>query len=371
MKITRVEALHLRLPVVKEVADGTQDCLIVRVETDAGLSGLGEVVSGSYVARAVVEAPQSAPFRHGLAHIVEGMDPLDTEAVFQAMSSGTYWYGPGGVSRHAMSGVDMALWDIKGKAAGLPVRRLLKESAVNAVPAYASVLWPERPEGVSASAEAFLGQGYRAVKYGWAPMGPDAALDEELVAAARQALGHEVELMVDAGRAWDAETALSRAELFAPYAISWLEEPLQPYDYEGFKRLCAGAPMPIATGEVLALQEEYRPLIEEAGIGVVQPDLGRIGGITQAQHLAAFCRSLGATRPVPHAFGTGVLLAASAQWAAALDQPLTEYTRAPSPLAQELARHDMQFRDGLLHLTDAPGLGVALDEDVVERYRVA
>ena len=112
MKITRVQALHYRLPVVKEVADGTQDCLLVRVQTDAGISGLGEVVSGSYVARAVVEAPQSAPFRHGLAHIVEGMDPLDTEAVFQAMFEGTYWYGPGGVSRHAMSGVDMALWDL-------------------------------------------------------------------------------------------------------------------------------------------------------------------------------------------------------------------------------------------------------------------
>ena len=370
MKITRVEALHYRLPVVKEVADGTQDCLLVRVQTDAGISGLGEVVSGSYVARAVVEAPQSAPFRHGLAHIVEGMDPLDTEAVFQAMFEGTYWYGPGGVSRHAMSGVDMALWDIKGKAAGKPVRQLLNNSAVDAVPAYASVLWPERPEDVAASAEAFLAQGYRAVKYGWAPMGPDAALDAELVAAARQALGSEVELMVDAGRAWDAETALGRAELFAPHHISWLEEPLLPYDNEGFTRLCADSPVPIATGEVLALQEEYAPLVRGARIDVVQPDLGRIGGITQGQHLASFCRAEGATRPVPHAFGTGVLLAASAQWAAALDRTLTEYTRAPSPLAQHLVRHDMQFRDGLLHLGDAPGLGIELDERVAARYRV-
>ena len=176
------------------------------------------------------------------------------------------------LSRHAMSGVDMALWDIKGKAAGKPVRRLLKESAVDAVPAYASVLWPERPEGVAASAAAFLEQGYRAVKYGWAPMGPDAALDEALVAAARQALGAEVELMVDAGRAWDAETALERAKLFAPYAIAWLEEPLQPYDNEGFARLCAESPVPIATGEVLALQEEYRPLVEAARVHV---EIGR------------------------------------------------------------------------------------------------
>ncbi|MGY8824284.1 MAG: mandelate racemase/muconate lactonizing enzyme family protein [Candidatus Latescibacterota bacterium] len=371
MKITRVEALHLRLPEVREVADGTQDCLLVRIETDAGISGLGEVVSGSYVARAVVEAPRSAPFRHGLAQIVEGMDPLDTEAVFQAMVAGTYWYGPGGVSRHAMSGIDMALWDIKGKAAGKSVRHLLSASAVDSVPAYASVLWPANPELVDESARQFLAQGYRAVKYGWAPMGPDAALDEELVAAARQALGAEVDLMVDAGRAWDADTALARAERFAAYDIYWLEEPLAPYDTDGFTRLAAASPVPIATGEVLALQEEYQPLIAEANIHVVQPDLGRIGGITQGQHLAASCRGTGKTRPVPHAFGTGVLLAASAQWAAALDQPLTEYTRAPSPLAQNLARHDMQFKDGLLHLSDAPGLGVELDEHVVAQYRIA
>lgn len=371
MKITRVEALHLRLPEVKEVADGTQDCLIVRVHTDTGITGLGEVVSGSYVARAVVEAPQSAPFRHGLAHIVEGMDPLDTEAVFKAMTAGTYWYGPGGVSRHAMSGIDMALWDIKGKAAGKPVRQLLSATAVDAVPAYASVLWPANPELVAESAQAFLAQGYRAVKYGWAPMGPDAELDEALVAAARQALGNDVDLMIDAGRVWDADTALERAERFAKYNAYWLEEPLHPYDTAGFARLCAASPVPIASGEVLALQEEYQPLIETGKIHVVQPDLGRIGGITQGQHLAAFCRACGHTRPVPHAFGTGVLLAASAQWAAALDPPLTEYTRAPSPLAQQLARHDMQFKEGKLHLSTAPGLGVELDESVVERYRIA
>ena len=125
MKITEVEALHLRLPVVQEVADGTQDCLLVRVHTDTGLTGLGEVVSCSYVARATIESPRSAPFRHGLAAIVEGMDATDIEAVWQAMCEGTSWYGPGGVARQTMSGIDMALWDLHGKATGKPVRLLL------------------------------------------------------------------------------------------------------------------------------------------------------------------------------------------------------------------------------------------------------
>ena len=369
MKITGVEALHLRLPEVKEVADGTQDCLLVRVCTDAGLTGLGEVVSCSYVAKAVLEAPRSAPFRHGLAAIVTGMDATDIEGVRQAMIEGTAWYGPGGVARQAMSGIDMALWDLKGKAEGKPVRRLLREDAVDAVGCYASVLWPEKPELVAESAKGFMAKGYRAVKYGWAPMGSDAELDEALVAAAREALDEDAHLMVDAGRAWDAETAMERVERFAKYNVYWLEEPLHPFDIVGYRALCGVSSIPIAGGEVMTLVGEYEALLREGGVHVVQPDLGRVGGITGGQDIAELAGETGA-RPVPHAFGTGVLLAASAQWAAAMAEPLTEYTQAPSPLARDLVRHEMQFEDGQLCLTEAPGLGVELNKAVVAQYRV-
>ena len=369
MKITEIEALHLRLPVVQEVADGTQDCLIVRVHTDTGLTGLGEVVSCSYVARSVIEAPRSAPFRHGLASIVEGMAAEDIDAVLQAMIEGTAWYGPGGVTRQAMSGIDMALWDLRGKAMGVPVRALLSETPVDAIPCYASVLWPERPELVAASAQRFLEQGYRAVKYGWAPMGPDPDLDEALVAAARDALGPEIDLMVDAGRAWDVGAALERVERFQKYDVFWLEEPLDPYDTAGYKTLSESSSIPIAAGEAVTLIEEYETLLRDGCIQVVQPDLGRVGGVTGGEQIAALAQDTGAWA-VPHAFGTGVLLAASAQWAASFEKPMTEFTRAPSPLAQDLVNHSMSFRDGELHLTDVPGLGVELDAQVVEAYRV-
>ena len=369
MKITQVEALHLRLPVVQEVADGTQDCLLVRVHTDVGLTGLGEVVSCSYVARAVIEAPRSAPFRHGLAAIVQGMDATDIAAVSQAMIEGTAWYGPGGVTRQAMSGIDMALWDLRGKAAGKPLRALLSETAADAVPCYASVLWPDRPDLVPVSAHVFLEQGYRAVKYGWTPMGPDPDLDEALVAAARDALGADVHLMVDAGRAWDAQTARERINRFQKYEVFWLEEPLAPYDTTGYRTLTEASSIPIAAGEAFTLTEEYEHLLRKGRIHVVQPDLGRVGGITGGQHIANLAQETGVW-VVPHAFGTGVLLAASTQWAAASQKPLTEFTRAPSPLARDLAHHDMVFRDGMLHLTDAPGLGVELDEQVAAAYRV-
>jgi L-rhamnonate dehydratase len=368
VKIDRVEALHLRLPEVREVADGTQDVLIIRVYTDDGHVGLGEVVSCSYVGRAVIEAPRSAPFRHGLAAIVKGMDVHAVEDVALAVEQGTAWYGPGGIARHAYSGLDMALWDLRGQAAGLPVRRLLSPTAVDAVPAYASVLWPERPELVGASARAFVDAGYRYVKYGWAPMGPDLDLDVELVAAAREALGDDVGLMVDAGRAWIAQEALQRAERFAPYNPVWLEEPLHPYDNAGYAQLAAASPVPIAGGEAVTLLEEYDALLA-TGLHFVQPDLGRVGGITYAQRLAAAAMAHNC-RPVPHAFGTGILLCASAQWTAAAPEPLTEFTRAPSPLARDLVRHTMDFRDGQLHLDDTPGLGVTLDDAVVAQYRV-
>ena len=369
MRITEVETLHLRLPAVKEVADGTQDCLLVRLHTEAGLTGLGEVVSCSYVARAVIQAPRSAPFRHGLAAIITGMDCSDIQGIWQAMIQGTSWYGPGGVVRHAMSGIDMALWDLRGQQMQQPVRSLLSPTAVDAVPCYASVLWPDRPELVDESAREFLAQGYRAVKYGWGPMGQDPDLDQELVAAARQALGAEVDLMVDAGRAWDGETALARISRFEPYRVFWLEEPLAPWDFAGYRQVAAVSPVPIAAGEALTLAREYHQLLTGGQLHIVQPDLGRVGGITGGQRIAGLAGTSGAW-PVPHAFGTGVLLAASAQWTAASSRPLTEYTRAPSPLAQSLVRHTMAFRDGQLCLSDAPGLGVELDEQVVDRYRV-
>ena len=369
MKITKVEALHLRLPEVKEVADGTQDCLLVRVHTDAGITGLGEVVSCSYVARAVVEAPRSAPFRHGLASIVEGMDATDIQGVQRAMILGTAWYGPGGVARQAMSGIDMALWDILGQVEEKPLRNLLSSDAANKVDCYASVLWPERPELVGPSARSFIDQGYRAVKYGWAPMGPDPELDEALVASARESLGNETRLMVDAGRAWNIETALERVGRFHPYNLFWLEEPLEPFDVSGYRELCQASTIPIAGGEAMTLFSEYKSLLKEGGVHIVQPDLGRVGGITGGQEIAVLANATGA-RPVPHAFGTGILLAASAQWAAAMEEPLCEYTRAPSPLAQELVHHQIRFEDGQLILPDEPGLGVSLNEEVVERYRV-
>lgn len=368
MKITRVEAQHVRLNQVREIADGTQDCLVVRLHTDDGLTGLGEVTSCSYVAKAVIEAPRSAPFRHGLAAVIEGMDPIQRDDVIAVMEEGTAWYGPEGVTRHAMSAIDMALWDLAGKAAGKPVRQLIDNDASATVSCYASAYCPETPELVASLAATFVQQGYRAVKFGWGPFGSDPSLDVELVAAARQALGPEVDLMMDAGRAWDVDTALERTQLLAPFDLHWLEEPLRPLDFTGYGRLCAASTMPIAAGEALTGVTDFERLIVDGGVHIVQPDLGHIGGISFAERVVAMADDCDA-RTVPHAFGTGVLLVASAQWASA-HSGLTEYTESESPLSTNLVRHTMRFEDGRLHLGNAAGLGVELNEDMLAQFAV-
>ena len=358
----------MRLPQVLEVADGTQDCLLVRVHTDTGVSGLGEAVSCSHVARAVIEAPRSAPFRHGLDTIAAGLDPRDHTEVLDALEKGTGWHGPDGVVRHAIGAVDMALWDIRGKIEEVPVRRLLNEAAADSLPCYASVYCPDSVEEVAAAARLYREQGYRAAKFGWGPIGADAALDEELVAAARESLGPEALLMIDVGRIWDVDTTLRRAERLQRYDLHWLEEPLPPRDFAGYERLTSSSAIPIAAGEALTALSDFDRLVTAAHIDVVQPDLGHAGGITGAQKIAGMAQASGA-RPVPHAFGTGVVLAASANWAVANDS-VTEHTRSTSPLARDLVRHDIRFEDGQLRLPDEPGLGVELDEDVLSRYRI-
>ena len=368
MKITRVEALHVRLAAVREIADGTQDCLVVRLHTDEGVTGLGEVTSCSYVAKAVIEAPRSAPFRHGLAAVIVGMDPTQRDDVISAMEEGTAWYGPEGVTRHAMSAIDMALWDLCGKVAGVPVRKLLDSEAPATVSCYASAYCPDTPEAVAERSRSFLAQGYRAVKFGWGPFGAEPSLDVELAAAAREALGPDTLLMMDAGRAWDLDTALQRAQSLVPFDLHWLEEPLPPRDFAGYGRLCAASALPIAAGEALTGVDDFERLLVEGGVDVVQPDLGHIGGLSFGERIATLADHCQA-QVVPHAFGTGVLQAASAQWAAARSG-LTEYTESESPLSTSLVRHTMKFDNGLLQLSDAAGLGVVLNEDVVRKFIV-
>jgi L-alanine-DL-glutamate epimerase-like enolase superfamily enzyme len=370
MRITSVEGLHLRLPRVEQKADGTQEVVIARVTTDTGLVGHGEAVSCSTVARAIIEAPRSAPFRHGLGAALVGLDPCDPPARWADMYEATRWYGRRGAVMHAIAAVDTALWDILGQARGVPCHALwgLQRPSIRA---YASVLFPDTESEAAGLAAELAGRGFTALKFGWGRFGHDAAHDHAILRAIRGAVGESVDLMVDAGRVWSAPAAKARARaLFDEFAILWLEEPLREDDLDGYRELAAVAPGRIATGETEETLAQFVELMDR-GVSVVQPDIGRAGGPSICRRISEVAAERGVWC-VPHCFGSGVNLVSSIHWAAsAPEAPFIEYPFTESPLRNDLVAGIPPMRDGQVLLPDAPGLGITLDDAVIARYRVA
>src|SRR5271155_1854237 len=199
MKITRVEAIYLRQPEVKFQCDSGQDALIVRVNTDAGITGIGEVDSNPMAVKGTIDGPFSHSAACGLGQVVIGEDPFETEKLWHKMYRANIYGGRRGVGLHAISGIDLALWDIKGKALGLPVWKLLGGGFRKSLRAYASSLFGATPAETGQRARRFAGQGFTAVKFGWDPMGHDRDTDVALVREARAGLGPKIDLMIDAG----------------------------------------------------------------------------------------------------------------------------------------------------------------------------
>jgi L-rhamnonate dehydratase len=371
MKITRVEAIHLRLPEINERCDGSQDTLAVRVHTDAGISGVGEVDSSPLVAKAIVEAPMSHKISRGLAEIVVGHDPFEIDRLNQRMYEGTIYFGRQGAVIQAMSGVEIALWDIVGKATGRPVYQLLGGGFRKKFRAYGSILFGDTPSQTEDIACGLAKQGFRAVKFGWGPMGQSEQSDIAHVAAARRGLGNGVELMVDAGLAWDTATAIRRARQFESFNLTWLEEPLHPDNLDGYRRLCASnPPMRIAAGEEICDVKEFQQLMDVGGIDVAQVDVTRVGGLARSKRIGwdsverhRLC--------VNHSYKTGINIAASLHFVAALpNTQYFEYCVEQGALRQTLTKQRFPVIDGDIVVPEEPGLGVELDEDVVNRYRV-
>jgi len=369
MKITAVEPIHLRVPVVEEIPDGTLDVLVVLIHTDAGITGVGEVTSQSYVCKACFDAPRSAARRHGLTSILVGEDPRDVKRLWEKMYYQTNRYGRRGAAIHAISGADLALWDILGKHENRPVYELLGGAHRSTVRAYASVLFGDTPDETATLARQFVDLGLTAAKFGWGPFGQDPDTDVAHVQSARIVLGQDCDLMVDAGHAWDVATAKQRAELLAPFNIAWLEEPLSQDDRRGYSELCPKSPVPIAAGEGEVTHWDFEDLIER-GLHIVQPDVAFCGGLTVCRRVSEMCQTHG-RQAVPHCFSTGINLAASLHWMASVPNgDLIEYCLRPSPLMRKLVRNLPPLIDGRVPVPDGPGLGIELDEEVIEEFRV-
>ncbi len=370
MKITRVEPIHLRLPDVNERCDGSQETLVVKVHTDAGLTGVGEVDSSALVARAIIEAPLSHTICRGLAECVVGQDPFEIDRLVHRMYEGSIFFGRQGAVIQAMSGVEIALWDIFGKAVGRPVYQLLGGGFRKTFRAYASILFGDTPAQTERIGRDLAAQGYRAVKFGWGPMGQGEASDIAHVRAARQGIGSDVELMVDAGLCWDTATAIRRARQFEPFQLTWLEEPLHPDNLQGYARLSAHAPMRIAAGEEICDVKEFEQMMDVGGIDVAQVDVTRVGGLARSKRIG-WASAERHRLCVNHSYKTGVNIAASLHLVAALPNThYFEYCVEQGPLRQRLTKQKFPVVDGNIAVPEESGLGVDLDEEIVAKYRV-
>jgi L-alanine-DL-glutamate epimerase-like enolase superfamily enzyme len=370
MKITNVQAIVLKLPEISSAADGTQDDLIIIVETDEGITGYGEVDTAPYVGKAVVDAYMSHGTCYGLREVVIGTDPFDYEQTWNDMYDKTYYYGRTGPVMHVMSGIDMALWDIMGKDTGKPVHKLLGGSYTDKVRAYASALMPENTDEVKRMVEKYVSQGFTAIKLGWGPLGYNVHFDLDLIKTARKEAGDNVELMIDIGKRYRLKSAMYVAKALEQLNVYWLEEPLPAEDYIGYKRLTESTTMRIATGEEESGRLAFARLISETHIDVVQPDVSRCGGLTEAKKIATIAADKNILC-VPHAFKTGVLVAASIQLIAAVPHaPFLEFSVTESAIRKELLVNPFVQKNGFVDVPQLPGLGIELNSEVIEKYGV-
>jgi L-alanine-DL-glutamate epimerase-like enolase superfamily enzyme len=282
----------------------------------------------------------------------------------------TYYYGRTGPVMHVMSGIDMALWDIMGKATGKPVHKLLGGSYIDKVRAYASALMPENTDEVKRMVDNYVSQGFTAIKFGWGPLGYDVHLDLDLIKTARKAAGDNVELMIDIGKRYRLKSAMYVAKALEQLNVYWLEEPLPAEDYTGYKKLTESTTMRIATGEEESGRLAFARLINETHIDVVQPDVSRCGGLTEAKKIATIAADKNILC-VPHAFKTGVLVAASIQLIAAIPHaPFLEFSVTESAIRKELLVNPFKQKDGFVDVPQLPGLGIELNPEVIMKYGV-
>ena len=369
MKITDVTAMILRLPEVTSACDGTQDTCLIRVDTDAGITGWGEVDSCPSVVKAIVDAPLSHQICNGLRNTLVGADPLAIDVCTDLMEQATNYYGRTAAGAHAKAGVNLALWDITGKACDRPVYQLLGGPFRRKFRAYCSILFGDTPKETGELARRFADLGFTAIKFGWGPMGQDEDTDIALVREARKGAGDEVDILIDAGQVWDWKTALERANQFMEHRPFWLEEPLHPEDVTGYGRLTAESPLPIAAAEAEARYVEFERLVVEGGLDWIQPDPGRCGISVFVETGKMACRHH--RRVVNHSFKSGITIAASLHALSAVpNTEVFEFCMTDSPLRHDLTNERFEINDGYVALPEGPGLGVTINDATVEQYRV-
>ena len=389
MKITRVDC-HVIVDPDYDVAatSSAQDDIVVEVFTDEGVTGIGESDVNPWIARSCIEAPGTHTMDRGLGAVLVGMDPLDPPRVWREVYRSTAMAGRRGALVHALGAVDMALWDICGKVAGVPVWKLLGGDPGSHLSAYCS-LEPENAD-LDSYIESMVRWARRAVELGfnavkaeatfsgpYANMGlrlPDSAMSDVLDAV-RDAVGPQVTLMVDVQYAFDSvERALAAFEEWARYNLRFVETPLWIDDLDGYAKLTAASPIPIAAGEWQATAYEFRELVRAGCLDVLQPDVGRVGGLSEALRVCDLAAATGRV-VIPHAWKTGISLAATAHLAAARREverfEFLHPETCESRLRKELTVDEIHITPQGVTVPQAPGLGVEVNRDALEEFERA
>ncbi|MSP83426.1 MAG: mandelate racemase/muconate lactonizing enzyme family protein [Alphaproteobacteria bacterium] len=373
MKITNIEILELRVPGWDASGyDGSWDDCVIRVHTDAGITGIAEVDSEPVVIRAIMEAPAAHTKSIGLRAVLIGQDPMDTTRLWDRMYDASYHFGRRGAAIHAISGIDMALWDIRGKAAGKPIAELLGGRKRDRVLAYGTV-YPlgRNPDEVRVNLDRALAMGLKAIKIVADPFwNDDLEATGRIIRTARSHVGPDISLHVDAATAWTrAEDGLPLMPLFAECKVAWLEAPLPLDDVEGHARF-SGQGVPVGGGDMgLTTRFEFFDILDRGRCDIAQPDLSMAGGYTELLRIAEGVKARG-KRMVLHGYKTNLLIAANLQFIAQhwADEP-AEYSTSKSPLRWELTNELFPIGpDGRIAVPTAPGIGVTLNEQSLIKF---
>lgn len=388
MKITSVECHVLLAPNMSTGSTSSaQDSFILIIHTDEGIFGIGESDVNPWIAKACIEAPGTHTMGLGIKETLIGADPLDQD-LWQRLYIGTAMNGRRGAVIHALGAVDMALWDIRGQAAGKPIFELLGGAKQDFVVPYASLQpagrrWEEYRDSLCEWAEKAKGLGFKAVKAEVTMNGPYAhdGMREpyehhtRVVEAVRKTLGPDIALMVDVQYMWpDAETALRTVKDWAEFNIFFLETPIWIDRLDEYARLHDEAPMPIAAGEWQATRFEFEDLMVRGKIDVAQPDVGRVGGFGEAKAVCEMAAEKGRII-VPHCWKTGVSVTATAHLA--FNTPNCRFIEYLPPelctetLRRELAIDGFSFNDGRIEPPTKPGLGAELNMRALKAFEVS
>ncbi|KIP99286.1 mandelate racemase [Agrobacterium tumefaciens] len=341
---------------------------LVEIICDDGTVGWGECLGPAKPNAAVVAA--YAP------HLI-GKDPLDIEIIWHQLYNLLRDQGQRGLTVTALSGIDIALWDIKGKRFGTSISRLLGGRFRESVKAYATGSF--RKDGVDAVSDVaaevagYAAQGFHAVKI---KIGFDVAEDIAVIRAAREAVGPDVRIMIDANHGYDALEAIEVGNALAPLGIDWFEEPVVPEQLDAYHAVRKGQPIPVAGGETWHGRYGMRAPLESRAVDILQPDLAGAGGFSETKRIVDMA-TLHGVRVVPHVWGTGVAIAAALQFMAYLPPdparrnpraPILEFDRTENPYRQAVLTSPLDHVDGVVQIPDGPGLGIEINRDALEQY---